>query len=143
MGALARDRSPAIQITSISFREDGRLDNNILRECDVAKIVTDAFQRDAKKPRRSTKIDVALRIDRVAKLGGRPPPGSAVGGTELAVSVISAAGQEMNQPFACRKDAVMSSANSAHCARLEDCSGRIASQISTWLAWRLRQGAGT
>lgn len=141
--ANAEAPAPKLRVTSIHLGQDGRLDGDILRQCDVAGVVTNALQvrtRKWKFRRDKTSgvpqtIDLVLRIDRVVKLGARPPPD--VAGTELGITVLRAGAADMNQPFLCREDGFYTTGE-AHCARIESCGEKIVDQLAKWLAWKNR-----
>ena len=128
----AKEKPPVFRIESIALRPDGRLDSGILQACDVAAIVTDAIQKQ--KSTKGTSTGIVLRIDSVAKLRGRPPPGASMAGTELGLTLLAVGSKPMDQPFLCRKDGLVGTSNEAHCGRIAKCSRTIAEQLSTWLA---------
>ena len=130
--AAAKDRPSAFHVARIEYRQGGKLDGGILQSCDVAKIVTDAIQKQ--KMPKGTPTELVLRIDRVTKLRGRPPPGPAASGTELGLTLLAVGQKQMDQPFLCRKDGLVGTSDEAHCARVEKCSRTIAEQMSTWLS---------
>jgi hypothetical protein len=129
---LAKEKPPVFQVVSIEFRPGGRLDGGLLQACDVAKIVTDAIQKQ--KSTKGTSTGIGLRIDSVAKLRGRPPPGASMAGTELGLTLLAVGSKPMDQPFLCRKDSLVGTSNDAHCGRIAKCSRTVAEQLSTWLA---------
>jgi hypothetical protein len=142
--AMAADRPARFRVTSIEFSSIGRLDQDILQECNVARVVTDAFQgyrtpdSGDHRAKSSNTTDLVLRIDRVARVTGRPPPHPDPGGTDLGISLLSAGSEQMSQPFLCRADGFTSVTHGSHCARVAYCGEKIAGQISTWLSWKLR-----
>lgn len=128
--ADANERPPTFRVTHVELSGDGRLDDRIVRECDVSRIVTDAIERYRSK---AAPTDLSLRVDRVARVGGgKGNPG----GTDLGITLLAADGQEMNQAFACRAERFASIRNPSHCQRIDWCGGKIAEQISTWLSWK-------
>jgi hypothetical protein len=130
--AAAADKPPAFHVASIEFLAGARLEGDILQSCDVKQIVTNAIQREKSTTRKTTEL--VLRIDRVGKLRGQPPPRPSAAGTELGVSILAVGTRTMDQPFLCRKNSLMGTNALAHCARLEKCSQIIADQVSTWLS---------
>jgi len=135
--APAKDSAPTFHVTSIVLKQDGRLDNVVLQQCDVARIVADSVQRFQAKHRRKggPTTDLTLRIDRVARVGGTYSGGD-FGGTDLGVTLLSAGNRETNQPFFCRANGFKAIRNPSHCERLDYCGEKIAEQMSTWLSWQ-------
>jgi hypothetical protein len=130
--ASAKDKPPAFHVASIAYRQGGKLDGGILQSCDVAKLVTGAIQEQ--KLAKGTPTELVLRIDRVMKLRGRPPPRPAVAGTELGITLLAVGPKQLDQPFLCRKDGLIGTSDASHCARVAKCSRTIAEQMSTWLS---------
>jgi hypothetical protein len=130
--ASAGDKPQAFHVADIQYRADAHFDGEILQSCDVAKIVTHAVQSEKSTTRDTTEL--VLRIDRVAKLRGQPPPGPSAAGTELGVSILAVGPRQIDQPFLCRMNTLMGTSAASHCARVVKCSRTIAEQISTWLA---------
>jgi len=136
--AVAKDQSPAFRVVRLDVAPGGRMEDRVMRECDVVSIVTrtiQGYQPKKRRPKGSPPTDLALRVDRVARVGGGPG-GHNFGGTDLANSVLSANGRDVNQAFFCRADGTVVFRNVTHCARLEYCGEKIADQISTWLIWQ-------
>ena len=129
--APAKDKSPAFHVASITYKQGGKLDGDILQACDVAQIVTDAVQKE--KLSKGTPIELVLRIDRVMKLRGRPPPGPVAAGTELGITILAIGTRQMDQPFLCNKDGLVTTSDAAHCGRVAKCSRTIAEQMSRWI----------
>lgn len=137
LSTFAKDRSPVFHVTNVELRQDGRLDGIILQQCDVARILTESVQRFESKHRKkgSATTDLVLRVDRVARVGGTFSAGD-FGGTDLAITLLSARNQRTNRPFFCRANGFKSIRNPSHCERLDYCGEKIAGQISTWLSWQ-------
>jgi len=131
-GAPAKDKPPAFHVASITYRQDGKLDAGILQSCDVPGIITGEIQKRKLKTGASTEL--VLRIDRVTRLRGRPPPGPVAAGTELGLTLLAVGSKQMDQPFLCRKDGLVGTSDAAHCARVAKCSRTIAEQMTTWLS---------
>ena len=129
---LAKDQPPSFRVVHVELRQEGRLDAKVLESCEVTKIVTDRIQ--AYRAKSKGTVDLSLRIDRVARVGGNPT--SDFGGTEIGITLLSAGGREMNQPFDCRATGFTSVRNPSHCQRLDWCTEKIAGQIDTWLSWK-------
>jgi hypothetical protein len=136
--ALAKDSPPAFRVTSVALKQDGRLDDKVLQQCDVPRIVTESVQRfqPKKRVKGATTTDLVLRVDRVARVGGAYSAGD-FGGTDLAITLVFAGERETNQAFYCRANGFKSVRNPSHCERLDYCGEKIAEQISTWLSWQI------
>jgi len=107
--APAKDKPPAFHVASITYKQGGKLDGDILQACDVAQIVTDAVQKE--KLTKGARIELVLRIDRVMKLRGRPPPGPVAAGTELGITILAIGTRQMDQPFLCNKDGLVTTSD--------------------------------
>jgi hypothetical protein len=128
---MAADSAPALRVARVEFKQDGRLEKSMLEACDVARIVTEAIER--RPAGRGSTIELVIRIDRVSKATGSV---GVFGGTDVSLTLLSAGGRELNQPFFCRADTGHGFRHLHHCARVEYCGDRIAEQISGWLSWQ-------
>jgi hypothetical protein len=135
--ALATAKEPPpLRVASVTFKDSGRFQDSLMRECDVARIVTDVIQKHAAK-KSGTIVDVGLRIDRIIRTGGQMQPATP-GGIELGVSVIRVGAKDVNQPFQCQTLKLFRNLAASNCGRIEWCSARIAGQIGTWVSWQSR-----
>jgi hypothetical protein len=134
--ALAKDSPPTFRVTRVELKQDGRLDDRILQQCDVGRVLTESVQRFQAKHRKkgSVTTDLVLRVDRIARVQGTFV--ADFGGTDLAVTLLGAGGRETNQAFFCRANGLKSIRNPSHCDRVNYCGEKIAEQISTWLSWQ-------
>lgn len=134
--ALAKD-SPAFRVTRVELRQDGRLDKSVVQQCDVARILTESVQRFQPKHRKKGAVttDLALRVDRVARVSGTFSGGD-YGGTDLSITLLAAGDRQTNQSFFCRANGLKALRNPSHCDRLDYCGEKIAEQVSTWLSWQ-------
>ena len=135
--ALAEDSPAEFRVISVELRQDGRLDKAVVQQCDIARLLTESVQRF--RPKKRTKVsttrELVLRVDRVARVGGTYSGGD-FGGTDVAVTLVSAGNRETNQPFFCRANGFKAIRNPSHCDRIDFCGEKIAGQISTWLSWQ-------
>jgi hypothetical protein len=131
-GATAKDQPPAFHVASIESRSGGKIDDEIYSYCDVRRIVTTAIQK--KKLTRGTSTELAIRIDRVVRLRGQPPPRPASAGSELGLTLVAVGAKPMDQPFLCTKYSLLGTNVASHCPRLAKCSETIAKQMTTWLS---------
>ena len=130
--APAKDKPPAFHVASIEPRTNGKIDDEVYSYCDVPNIVTAAIQK--KKLTRGIPTELAIRIDRVVKLRGRPPPGPSAAGSELGLTLVAVGARQMDQPFLCMKYSLLGTNVASHCPRLEKCGETIAEQMTTWLS---------
>src|SRR5262245_28499502 len=132
----AKDPAPFFRVTRVDILEGSRFDDAILQGCDVTRTVSEAFQRYS--PKRSSKAvtttDLVLRIDRVARVA--MGPGGKLGATDVAITLLSAGAREQNQAFFCRAEVHLLPHNPTQCSRVDECSGKIADQVATWLSWQ-------
>lgn len=135
--ALARDSPAEFRVIRVELRPDGRLDKAVVQQCDIAKLLTESVQRfrPNKRAKAAATTDLVLRVDRVARVGGTYSGGD-FGGTDVALTLLSAGNRETNQPFFCRANGFKAIRNPSHCDRIDYCGEKIAGQMSTWLAWQ-------
>ncbi len=134
--ATAKEPPPPFRVVSVTFKDSGRLQDSLMRECDVARIVTDGVQKHGAK-KSGKAVELTLRIDRIVRTAGQIQP-LKPGGIELGVSVIRVGVKDVNQPFQCQTLKLFRNLAASNCGRIEWCSAQIAGQIGTWVSWQSR-----
>jgi hypothetical protein len=127
-----------LRVARVDWKSNARLDGQILQSCDVVGIVTDAIQDGRANKSKARPTDLVLRIDRVLKMRGNMSPTFKAGGTDFGLTLVSAGELELDQPFLCSKEGLLTMTNASHCSQIKRCSQTIARQMKTWLAGKLK-----
>jgi hypothetical protein len=145
LAVVAADKRPVVsyQINKIEFKENGRIDSDMVLECDLKKLLEKAAQpysATGEKTKQLNKghqrgaqahFEIELRVDKVARVAGQPP--NRLGGSEVGVSVFLGAQTSKPQFFLCRLEGIGLLTPPSVCARLDYCSDKLTKQIAEWL----------
>jgi hypothetical protein len=145
LAVVAADKRPVVsyQINKIEFKENGRIDSDMVLECDLKKLLENAAQPYSATGEKTRKLEerdkhaarahfeLELRIDKVARVAGQPP--NRLGGSEVGVSVFLGAQTSKPQFFLCRLEGIGLLTPPSTCSRLDYCSAKLTKQIAEWL----------
>ena len=129
MMAFAGPKSPVFVLDGITFKENGRLHEKIVAECNVDGALSKAVDRVLRRRQflreaRVAQLHLSLRVDKIANLGS-----SGRAGTEIGVTAIPA-NRDSERLFLCRKQ--LSPFQLSHCDRINECTKEIAEDVANW-----------
>jgi hypothetical protein len=136
--ALSNAEAPssAFELRSVAFKENGRLDPEILGLCDAKRSVTEGAAivnaKIKKGPSDQSPVAIDIRIDKIARLGiGNS--GVGWGGLEFGITAIVAAQPEVQTHLLCRERVMGAGGRSAYCGSIDACSKDVSKKIVEWL----------
>ncbi|HTE41925.1 MAG TPA: hypothetical protein VK629_13960 [Steroidobacteraceae bacterium] len=123
------------QIRNVEFKENGRLDSQLMGLCDAKQSVRDAVVR-LRGPYRKKPTDglpeVDIRIDKIARLAAGNS-GVRWGGLEFGVTAILVAQPDVEAQFLCRHPVLGIGGRSAYCPTIDECSFDVSKKLFKWM----------